>query len=285
MGAEFVGPPERRVLLGDVAPQRPDAALADLRVEDGCGVVAAPVGVFHEGAVGDEDQVALREVKPAGLAVPDPFDPPCHFALGGDVEPHVGHPGVVLNGDAMLLEPGDQREDEGLVLVVPGELQDAEIGQSADRMDEALEVPLHFEGAMPLLEREHRPPVQPEIAVQEVLAQHIGDLLVVQVLVAAERQLGQVSLRSGRQGQPAVRGIRLAAILRSASQRVVGVVLVEPVELVEHRSVVHLQRRDRAEQIPQALEAILHLSPAADEKTLLRVFDTVQGATGKLGCL
>jgi len=46
LGAEFVGPAEGGVLLGDVAPQRPDATFADIRVEGGWGMVVAPAGVL-----------------------------------------------------------------------------------------------------------------------------------------------------------------------------------------------------------------------------------------------
>src|SRR6266511_2206717 len=76
-----------------------------------------------------------------------------------------------------------------------------------------------------------------------------------------------------------------AAILGHPPQRAVGVVLLKPVELVEHRGVLHLERRDRAHQIPQALHVVRLLSVAADHKTPRGVHDAVQCAAGELGRL
>ena len=82
-----------------------------------------------------------------------------------------------------------QREHERLVLVVPRELEGREVGHAADVMDEAMEVELHLERAVPLLEGEHRPPVQPEVALQEVLAEDLVDPLALHLLARGEEHL------------------------------------------------------------------------------------------------
>jgi hypothetical protein len=61
------------------------------------------------------------------------------------------------------------------------------------------------------------------------------------------------------------------------------VVLVDAVEVVQDRGVLHIERRDRAEQIPRALVVVLHLALAAEEVALLGVLDAVQGAAGDVG--
>ncbi|KAG0934084.1 hypothetical protein G6F31_016175 [Rhizopus arrhizus] len=135
---------------------------------------------------------------------------------------------------------------------------------------------------MPLLEREHGAPVQPEVAVQEIAAQHLVDALVLHLLPGGQEQRDDVLLRLLGEGEQAI-GMRiLAAIDRGPLQRIVRVILVQPVELVQHTGIVDLQRRNRAEQVPQALEVVFHLAAAADHETLLRHLQSIQRAAGNL---
>src|SRR5208282_6694671 len=95
VGAELVWPAERGMLLGDVAPQRPDASLPNLGVELGRGVLIAPGGVLDRRSDGHEDLVVLGKVARTALPGGEPFDAAGHFAIGSDVEKYVGDPGVV----------------------------------------------------------------------------------------------------------------------------------------------------------------------------------------------
>src|SRR5208282_6509552 len=51
------------------------------------------------------------------------------------------------------------------------------------------------------------------------------------------------------------------------------------------RSVLDIERRDRAHQIPQALVVVLHLALAAEEEALLWVLDAVQAAAAGIARL
>ena len=83
--------------------------------------------VFDRGAVGNEDEVVRGDVASSVLSALDPLDPASDLAFRGDVKHDVGDLGVVHNRDALLLEPLDQREDQGVVLVEACELDGAEI--------------------------------------------------------------------------------------------------------------------------------------------------------------
>ena len=175
-------------------------------------------------------------------------------------EAHVGHVGVELEVDAVGLKVVHHGQDHGLVLVVPGEAQGREIGQAAQMVHEAGDVALHLQRRVPILKGEHRAPVQPEVRVQHLIGEVLGDDLVLQLLLRGEEQVhdfhaglvGQVELVVGM-GVP-------AAIHRGAAQRVVGVALVQPIVVVEHRYRRILDGGDVAEQIPHHLEVVVHLA-------------------------
>ena len=101
----------------------------------------------------------------SALSALQPLDPASDLALRGDVEHDVGDPRVVHDRDALLLEPLDEREDQGVELVEAGELDGAEIRKPAEVLDEAVHVELHLQGAVPGPDGEHRQPVHPEVAV------------------------------------------------------------------------------------------------------------------------
>ena len=170
VGTELVGPTEGGVLGGDVAPHRPDAALLDVPDPLGRGVVVPPRGVFDRRAVGNEDEVVLGDVASSALSALDPLDPASDLAFRGDVEHDVGDLRVVHNRDALLLEPLDEREDQRVVLVEASELDGAEIRHPTEVLDEAVHVELHLQGAVPGPDGEHRQPIHPEVAGEELLA-------------------------------------------------------------------------------------------------------------------
>ena len=188
--------------------------------------------------------------------------------------------GVVLEVHTGLLQIAHHGKDHGLVLVVAGETQGAEVGQPAHMVDEAGDVALHLQGAMPVLEGEHGAPIEPEIAVQNLVREILGDLFVLKLLFGGEEELhdlhaalvGQVELVVGM-------GV-LAAILGGAAERVVGVALVEPVVVVEHAHILVFKRGDVAEEIPHDLEVVVHLATAAHGVAQLRIVPAVAGAAG-----
>ena len=182
----------------------------------------------------------------------------------------------------MSLQIFHQRQDHALILVVLGEAQGAEIGQAVDVMDIAAQIPLHLQRAGPALEREHRLPVQPEVGAPEGVRQHVGDLLVLQILFRRQEQLGQ------RHGGVLVQlellvgvGV-LAAVHTGAAQRVVGVVLVEPIIFIQNRDARRLDGGHIAEGIPHDLEVVVHFPSAAHEETLGHVLATVAASARQI---
>ena len=81
--------------------------------------------------------------------------------------------------DALLLEPLDQRQDQKVVLVEACELDGAEIMQATEVLGEALHVELHLQRAMPGPDGEHRQPILPEVALEELFAHEFIEPLVV----------------------------------------------------------------------------------------------------------
>ncbi len=278
--AEHVRAAERRVLRGDAPPQVPGRRGA--HIEPGRRVVVAVVGVLGQRADGHEQQVIGAQIDTAVDTLAAPVDAGGLLAARRDVVIDIGDLGAVLEHHAVVQQPLDQRQHQRFVLVVLGELQRGEVRHAGDLVDETVQVQLHLQRRVPLLEGEHRAPVQPEIAAQELLAEHLVDALVLHLLAGGQEELDDLLLRLLAEREQAV-GMRvLAAIHGGALQRRVWIVLVEPIELVEHAGALGLQRRDRAVQVPQAFEVLFHLAPAADHEALLGLLDAVQRAAGQL---
>ena len=144
-------------------------------------------------------------------------------------------------------------------------------------MDEALDVELHLQRAMPVLEGEHGAPVQPEVRVQHFVIEEIGDGAVVQLFVRGEEEFHY--LHGSLVGKPELAvGVRvLAAVYGSAAQRVVGILLVQPVVLVQNADTRVFDGRDGTQQIPHHLEVIVHLAPAAH-------YVALAGKVGAVAC-
>ena len=172
-----------------------------------------------------------------------------------DFKDNVGYFGIELEVYAGILEVFLHRKNQGFILVVLREFQCGEVRQSADVMNEPLEVQLHLQCTVPVFECEHGSPVQPEGGIEDFIIENILDRLVVQILVSCHEEfhdlhaafLAQVELTVGM-------GI-LAAVLRCTAQRVVRA-FCQPVILVENGYARCLNRRDAVEQIPQALEVV-----------------------------
>ena len=147
-------------------------------------------------------------------------------------------------------------------------------------VDIALEVELHLQRAVPVLKGEHGAPVQPEVGVQDFVIKEVGDLFIVQLLVRGHEQLQNLHGTLVRQAELAIGVGILAAVDGGAAQAVVGIVLVQPVILVQHGDVLILNGGDGAEQIPHALEVVVHLTAAAHNVTDVLVLVAIAGTTG-----
>ena len=204
-----------------------------------------------------------------------------YLFAGQEVEEDVGDLDPVVELDAVGFQVGDQREDQGLVLVVLGELQRREVGQAADVVEEPLQIQLHLQGGVPFLKGKHGLPVEPEVGLVEFLVQDVVDGLAVEGFVRREEQSHE--LHRGFVAQvEAVFGI--GALAPGQSSPVfgeVGIVLVEPVEFVQHAGALNLQRGDGPVQVPEALVVVFHLPAAPDDEAQVRDAEPVAGAAGE----
>ena len=116
------------------------------------------------------------------------------LAAGLDVEIDIGDLDAVAERDAVIGQPLHQRQDHRFILVIAVELERGEVGETADMMDEAVQVELHLQRGMPFLEGEHGAPVEPEIAFEEVFAEDLVDTLVLHLLARREEDREQVLL-------------------------------------------------------------------------------------------
>ena len=285
--AELVGMAEGRILGGDLAPHVPAAAFLQLGVVGRGSILAAQGGVLHAAAVGDEDQIVLCEVDGAAsrrsrctsmrLASLWPGSAQSNSTLH-DLD-------AVVELDVVALQVLHHGQDHGLILVVLGEAQGGEVGQAADVVDIALDIELHLQGAVPVLKGEHGPPVEPEVGVQDLVVEVIRDLLVLQLLVGGEEELHDLHGALVGDGELAVGVGVLAPLLRGPAEGVVGVLLVEPVVLVQHADALRLDGGDGAEEVPHDLKVVVHLTAAPHHVAEIFEFVAVAGAAGEVPLL
>ena len=76
-----------------------------------------------------------------------------------------------------------------------------------------------------------------------------------------------------------------AALLGSSAERVVWIVLVEPVVLIKYRDARCFNRWNVSEHIPHALKVVVHLSATAHVETLAYIFAAIAASTRKLKLL
>ena len=108
------------------------------------------------------------------LTVTDNVDAGRELALGLAVELYVHDLNAEVELYAEALEVLYHRQDHGLILVVLCETERLEIRQTADVVDIALNIAFHLKSAVPVLKREHRAPVEPEVGVQHLVIEEIG---------------------------------------------------------------------------------------------------------------
>ena len=142
----------------------------------------------------------------------------CLLALAIDIKFHVHDLGLIVELHAVVLQVSDHGQDDGLILVVAGKTQGSEIRQTADMVDIALKIELHFQSTVPVLKSKHGAPVQPEVGVQHFIIKEIGDLLILQLLVGGEEELHDLHSTLIRQAELAIGVGILAAVDGSTAQ-------------------------------------------------------------------
>ena len=185
---------------------------------------------------------------------------------------------TVLDLHAMILKIFYQRQDHALVLVVFGETQGAEIRQAVNMMHIAAKITLHFQSARPALESEHRLPIEPEICAPEGFGKHIGDLLSSKSFSCVKNSLDKAIAESLSSKNFFVRVGVLAAVYRGTAERIVRVVLIEPVILVQHRNSRRFNGRHIPEGIPHDLEVVIHFTASAHEEAFCHILASVAAA-------
>ena len=100
-------------------------------------------------------------------------------------------------------------------------------------MNETLEIELHLECAVPVLKCEHSSPVQPEGRIEYFLIEDILNCLIVQVLILCHEQLHDLHAALLTQIEASVGMCVFTAILCGTAQRVVWIMLVQPVILIK----------------------------------------------------
>ena len=271
---------ERRILRGELLPHLDGRAFAVLDLDDRSVRLIAVSGRIALAAIRADDEIVLGQLDDLFHAALGVLDLLGDLLILGAVADDVRDRGVEEDLSAVVGDVFAHREDHGLILVVAGETQRAQIRQAVDVVDVALQVELHLEGAVPLLEREHGLPVGPEVRGVELIVEHVIDLLVLEGLVGRHEQLQQLGSGAGRQAVLTVGVGVLALLLGDTAQGEVRVFLVEVVVLGEDRLARVHDRRDGLEQIPHALEVVIHLTAAAHDEALGRVVDAVAGAAG-----
>ncbi len=139
-----------------------------------------------------------------------------------------------------------------------------------------MHVQLHFQQTLPVLEREHRAPEEPEVALQEACAEVVLDGHIIEVFLALEHQLDQFPLL--RLAQPE-RGevLDLPLLVHQPGLGIVRVVVVHRPVLVEHAVAGRqLQGRHVLEQVPEIVVVPVHLAAAANQIALLGVAGTIE---------
>ncbi len=282
VGAELFRMAESLILCGYIFPQVPAAAGPHFGITVGRMVLIAVHGAFRTASVGNEYQVVFREHNALFHAFYPALNGFCHFPAALRLKNNICYFCVKAEFHACRFQIFLHGQDQRLVLVVFREFQRAEVRQPCNVVNKSLEVQLHLQRAVPVFKGEHGPPVQPEGGAEYFFIKDILDRLIIQVFVLCHKELHDLHAAFLAQIKLPVRMSVLAAVHGSAAQGIVGVFFVKPVVFVQHGHARRLQRRDAAEQIPQAFEMVLHLSAAPHDVTSCGIKDTVAGAACKV---
>ena len=199
------------------------------------GLIAVTTGI-GAATVCDEYKVAFEQIYRSFLSVFDVFYLFSRLLFAVDVEYHVFDVYTVFDFYAAFFQIFLKGLNKAFVLIIFGETQSRKIGQSVDMVNVPLQIPLHFERRIPRMEREHRLPVKPEVAVPEIIVEIIADFLVFEFFFGRHEQFAYLHRRFFVKSEFVV-GMRVfAAIDGRSAKRIVGVGFVEPVIFVENRT-------------------------------------------------
>ena len=272
---ELLGTAECRILSRDLLPHLDRGAFAVLNGDNRCMGVIAVCGSIALAAVGADDKIILGQVDDLLYAALSVLDLLCDLLLGGAVADDVGNGRVIKDLAAVIGDVLAHWQDHGFILIIASEAQCAQIGQTVDVVDVALQIQLHLKCGMPFFKCEHGLPVGPEVRCIELIVEHIVDLLILEGLVGGHEQLQQLGSSTGSKTVLSV-GVRvLALFFGDAAQREVRVFLVQMIVLGKNGLAGIYDRGDGLKQIPHTLEVVIHLTSAAHDEALGCVVDAV----------
>ena len=229
-------------------------------------------------AVGADDKVVFGQVNDLLDAALSELYLLCDLLLGSAVADDIGDGAVVQDLSAVVGDVLAHGKNHGLILIVTGEAQGAQVGKTVDVVDVALQIELHLKCGVPFLKGEHRLPVGPEVRLVEVVVKDIVDFLVLKGLVCRHEELQELSGSGGVQTVLSV-GVRvLSLLLGDSAEGEVRVFLVEVIVFGENGFAGVNDGGDGLEKIPHTFKVVVHFTTAAHDKALGRVIDTVAGA-------
>ena len=143
-------------------------------------------------AILEEHQIVLTDCDGLGLAGPPEFDRPDGQLAAFGLQVEVGDGAATLKIHAAVLQPGLKRADHRVVLIVDRALDAGERFDAAELLDEAVQVALELDGAVPGLERKGRGPHVPEPGLEEFRRQPVGDTIGAELVLAGQHELGEL---------------------------------------------------------------------------------------------
>ena len=254
---------ERRILQRNAVPHIPASAFMKTGIKRSRLVLASDGCIFHASAVCDEYKIIFCQRDEFLLAVSCHFDGRCSLLLSLNIELDVINLYAVFEADAKALQILDHRENHGFILVITGEAKRREIRKSSDMMYVSLQITLHLQCGVPVLKCKHRAPVHPEVGVKNLFVEDLIDSLIVQILIRGQIQLHNFLCTLVGESEFLIGMCILSSFLRRAAQGVIRILLIQPVILIQHTDSRRLDRGNRTEQVPHALEMVVHLASAA----------------------
>ena len=223
---------EGRILSRDIFPEGPYAAGTDFCIAVWCMVLVTVDGALRTASVCDENVIVLCEKNALFHAFYPALDGRGNLFAILEIKDHVCDLSIKLEVNTCILQIFFHRKDQGFVLVVFGEFQGTEIRKACNVVDETLEVKLHLQSTVPVFKCEHGPPVQPEGGIKHFIIKYIFDGFIVKILILCHKQLHDLHAALLAQVKFSVGMGILSTVDGCTAERIVRVVLVQPVELV-----------------------------------------------------
>ena len=151
--------------------------------------LVAVAGGVGAAAVGDKHKVVFGKVEGLFFAVLDIDYLFCDFFVSLCFDNDIFNVHAVFDRHTVSLEIFHKGKNHAFILIIFGETQSAEIGQSVDMVDIAAEIAFHFKCARPALEGKHGLPIEPEVGIPEGVGQHVGNFLVLKLLFGGQKKL------------------------------------------------------------------------------------------------